>query len=907
MMSKPDFLTLCRFIARRVPASRVLLLLLMVVAAVSDLRAVIPPSMRTWEPPRAPSSSRSASDVPAWLPSRLADSVLKGAWDTRFDPPGPDGEVYAVARLGSDVYIGGDFTRIGNVLANHIARWDGRAWHALGDGPTNGVSRLVTALLADGDSLFVGGQFDEAGEVRVNNLAVWRPASGSWGKVGAGNGLSGDDNSNVTAFLRSGKNLFVAGRFSAASTVLASNIACWDGSRWSRLGTGVNGMVAALAVSQDRYLYVGGLFTTAGSTQVQNLAVWDIQLAAWSDVGGGGTDSIVGALAVRDRNIYVGGRFFRAGGVAVNQLAIYNEASRAWSAFPLKIRRPPLGDGGFDAAVVYDLAIDGPNIYIGGLFRMGREATYSFVDSVTALVRWNLDEGRYSGIGFGLVNLNNETAPRANNLVIAGGMLYIGGSFTMGGGYEAPNVAAMRLADDRWISLGPSIDGSSGKVVTGPTPAARDQFGLRALAVSGENVYAGGYFSSAGGVPSRSIARWDGASWHPLGDGVGRPVDNNGMFMQPDHVNAIALLGTDVIAGGRFPVAGGVAVGNIARWNGATWSAMGSAQSPTFTEVTSMATIGADLYVAGIGSGSGGRVARWTGSDFQVVGDFSGQVHTIAAVNGKLYAGGEFATIGSVPAQYLAVYDPSSGNWSAVGVELDGAVRAILADRGILYVGGSFLHVNGIEASLMARWDGEVWYGMGRDLRGRNSSYRGSVHALAMHEGRLYAGGSFNPSEESTVSYLGIWDGSSWVQVDGGMDNAVRALAPQDDRLLVAGDFTQAGPVQAHYFTRFKSGAEQARVIAAVTGESAGMRLGQPMPNPASGLVSLSLDLSAPTPVRAALYDALGRQVMELADGRREAGRSTIEADLRGLPGGMYLLRVTTPDGASTRPLAITR
>ncbi len=880
-----------------------LLLLFGMMAA--EALAVIPPSLRTWEPPRAPSSGRSSAGAPAWPLSRLADSVLKGAWDTRFDPPGPDGEVYAVARLGTDIYIGGDFQRIGNVRANHIARWDGRAWHSLGDGPTNGVSRLVTALFADGDSLFVGGQFDEAGDLRVNNLAVWRPASRSWAKVGSG--LSGDDNSVVTTFLRNGKNLYVGGRFSSASTLLANNIACWDGSRWSRLSSGVNGIVAALAVSQDRFLYVGGLFTTAGTTKVRNLAVWDVQLAAWSDVGGGGTDSIVGALAVRDRNVYVGGRFYEAGGVAVNQLAIYNEASRNWSPFPLKISRPPFGDGGYDPATVYDLEIDGPILYVGGILRMGRELGVFFTDSASGVLRWNLDRNGLEPVGLGVVNFNNETMPKVNDLRLADGMLYVGGAFTMAGSYEAPNVAAMRLSDARWVSFGPGVDGTSGKLDTGRTPAPRDPFGLRAMLVSGNDVYVGGYISSAAGVPSRNIIRWDGSQWHPLGDGVGDMIRDRVDFEYPDHVNAIARMGSDLIVGGSFTVASGLPVGNIARWNGTAWSAMGSTASPVFNGVTSLAMIGGQLYAAGVVPGPLGRVARWNGSDFELIGTFDDSVHVIAEVDGKLYAGGAFDSVGGASAPYLAVYDPATGLWSPAGVELDGAVRAMVADRGRLYVGGGFMHVNGADAALMAQWDGEVWSGMGHDLRGSSAFYRANVYALAMHEGRLYVGGGFSPNEESTVAYLGMWDGSSWVQVDGGMDNRVMALASQDDRLLVAGDFTQAGSVQAHYFTRFKVGAEQSRVIAGLAEVMTAVRLGEPVPNPATGLVSVSLELGSAMQVRAELYDALGRRVAALADGRREAGQATIEAEVGELPAGMYLIRVTTPSGVSTRSIAVAR
>ena len=41
-----------------------------------------------------------------------------------------------------------------------------------------------------------------------------------------------------------------------------------------------------------------------------------------------------------------------------------------------------------------------------------------------------------------------------------------------------------------------------------------------ALAVSGTDLYAGGYFTTAGGVPANCIAKWNGSAWSALGSGM---------------------------------------------------------------------------------------------------------------------------------------------------------------------------------------------------------------------------------------------------------------------------------------------------------------------------------------------------------------------------------------------------
>ena len=41
-------------------------------------------------------------------------------------------------------------------------------------------------------------------------------------------------------------------------------------------------------------------------------------------------------------------------------------------------------------------------------------------------------------------------------------------------------------------------------------------------------------------------------------------------------VSALAVSGSDLYAGGAFPTAGGGAANHVAKWNGSSWSALGS-------------------------------------------------------------------------------------------------------------------------------------------------------------------------------------------------------------------------------------------------------------------------------------------------------------------------------------------
>ena len=75
-----------------------------------------------------------------------------------------------------------------------------------------------------------------------------------------------------------------------------------------------------------------------------------------------------------------------------------------------------------------------------------------------------------------------------------------------------------------------------------------------------ESLYAGGYFTTAGGVTVNNIARWDGTTWHLSGSGM-----NGG-------AQALAAGGDgSLYAGGDFTTAGGVPANRIARWDGSAW------------------------------------------------------------------------------------------------------------------------------------------------------------------------------------------------------------------------------------------------------------------------------------------------------------------------------------------------
>src|SRR5436309_5206982 len=81
---------------------------------------------------------------------------------------------------------------------------------------------------------------------------------------------------------------------------------------------------------------------------------------------------------------------------------------------------------------------------------------------------------------------------------------------------------------------------------------------VRAMVAARRRVFAGGEFSKAGDSILSNIAQWDGTNWMAMGRGVGA-------------VYALAASGSDIFAGGFFS-----ADNHIARWRDDSWFPLGS-------------------------------------------------------------------------------------------------------------------------------------------------------------------------------------------------------------------------------------------------------------------------------------------------------------------------------------------
>ncbi len=151
-----------------------------------------------------------------------------GVWDgTEWQPFGnPDGYPNVLTFDASgQLYAGGDFTAIGGVATQNLARYDGASWESLGGDLADDE---VEALLLGADGLYVGGSFTEVrqadGEtVALERIAYLDFASGAWAALGP----APPPNAEVRALAFDGSDVFIGGLFREVGARASTHIARW--------------------------------------------------------------------------------------------------------------------------------------------------------------------------------------------------------------------------------------------------------------------------------------------------------------------------------------------------------------------------------------------------------------------------------------------------------------------------------------------------------------------------------------------------------------------------------------------------------------------------------------------------------------------------------------------------------
>ena len=256
-----------------------------------------------------------------------------------------------------------------------------------------------------------------------------------------------------------------------------------------------------------------------------------------------------------------------------------------------------------------------------------------------------------------------------------------------------------------------------------------------ALAVTSDGLYVGGSFEDAGGLGSADrIAKWNGSNWSAVSSA-------DAQFSPGSRVDAIAVTGGKVYAGGTFTNAGGEPdADHLAVWDGTSWEPFCTVPGETIAgNVNALQVIAGTLYVGGdFQNGAGIPSADYllacdlaSGTPRATTVDpdhpFSGGVKALTATSdGTLYAGGQFANLEDLDAADNVAFLNGSG-WHAMGegggpclCALDAFVRALATNGTDVFVGTDEENVDGIDqADHVVKWNGSAWSALGSNTAAR--------------------------------------------------------------------------------------------------------------------------------------------------------------------------------------------
>lgn len=342
-----------------------------------------------------------------------------------------------------------------------------------------------------------------------------------------------------------------------------------------------------------------------------------------------------------------------------------------------KLAFPSLGYDGLDFETFDDGS--GPALYAGGFFETPSRH----------VAKWN-------GTSWTAVPSLGNPGDYVICLAAFGSELYAGGVFQL----QTPNGTRRdiaKLTPSGWVSPGegvsaPILDMTVYDSGNGPELVAGGQFIFAGTSFQGRN----------------RIARWDGSTWSALGNTVpGGGVNDTVRCLQVwDSGN-----GPELYVGGDFTLVDGtISVGGIARWNGTSWSAVGTGNQPVFAWDLAVFNDGTGeaLYAIGPSPSPPFVLRRFDGSSWQDVETFplgQGFFHLQVFDDGDgpaLYGAGDFVQVGGVAARNIARFDGHS--WKALGSGLNAHVGAlgVYQHNGVseLVVSGEF----GMAGALLSPW-----------------------------------------------------------------------------------------------------------------------------------------------------------------------------------------------------------
>ena len=628
-----------------------------------------------------------------------------------------------------------------------------------------GVDGSVAALLPwdpDGAGpmplhVVAAGDFRVAGDVISPNIAAYDPGSGEW--LALGLGLPG-----LTRAVAQRPN----GNLVAVSE--PDGVFEWDGATWQQLGGTFSSSPNAVAILQNGDVVVGGVFTVVNGAPIHGIARWDGTM--WHAMGAPLTTWIPGTITrlnvLPSGDLVATGLFVIIGGVPCSYIARWD--GTAWHPYAAGSATPP-----------YSMAVTSN----GDVVASGSFATST---GTASIARWN--GSAWQDIGVGLPMTFALLSPLPNNELLAIGPA----------GIWATNAGV-------WSQYAPWPQG---------TPELNC-----ALALSSNDVFAGGYFEPSAIVPARNFARWQAGSWHATS--VGNDNTVTAIAERPDG---------SFVVGGHFSTIGGQTANRLAHYDNGVWTAIASTAIGPIRHA--LARPNGEVVLVGefpnLTTGGMDFVMKWSGGPITpLYGGLWGarvvEAMALARNGDVMFAYTDLATFGAgvarwngttltfhaLPTNFLrALLELPNGDWllaNALGSLLrwDGNQTTAFApplNGPITQLGqlpnGDLVAAGGFSAPMrVARWGGIAWQSLG-------TGPIDDVTSLAVLPNGDLIVSETRSSFPAWASRVWRWRGNTWTQL-ADTDGQADVRWSDAGAIIMYGEFTEAGGAANAYLARLET------------------------------------------------------------------------------------------------------
>ncbi|HEU4718243.1 MAG TPA: T9SS type A sorting domain-containing protein [Bacteroidia bacterium] len=583
--------------------------------------------------------------------SNLFRFTPSGQVDLSF-MPNPNGEVFCIENFLKCIFIGGDFTNIFGQTRGRGARIDSLG--ELTDFDPR-ADNTIYAFWPENSNVIAGGQFTAIGGYNIPFLGMLDTATGS---SAFANNLpwqcSQLPNGPVRTIRTFASNIIIGGDFTALGSLNLSGLAIVksNGVVNTSLIPLVSGKVRTMEFVNGK-IFIGGTFTSVRGNPRQNLACIDtsMSLYAWNPSANGTVNCVRTADGV---NFCIGGNFSMLGTDSVYHAGFIDST-------------------GTGTIKQWNAKIDGPvNAMLPGF-------------SGNVLVG-----GEYSGAGgvdrenlcaIPLSTLRPDSwhplvASAISAMTVDHSDLYIAGNFAVVDQQARNGIASYDLATRTVTTFNPGVSGN-----------------VRTMDSDDTTLFIGGNFTQAGGQQRNNIAAIKIASqsatpWNPNCQGT---------------VNRLIANGNYVYVAGFYSSIGAYPRKNLSRLSKSTGVADGSWSADTDDGIYDMEIAGGNVYFGGWFSDVAGQprnhVAAVDTLDGTVQAFNPGSdayVHTMTHYGSDIFFSGMFTVVNNSTFPHLCDYDYNNQQFDTWNPAPDVMPVTMAANQDWLFTGGGFETVSGI-------------------------------------------------------------------------------------------------------------------------------------------------------------------------------------------------------------------